>query len=114
MTADEKRDSIARQYITRLEGLYQKALNPKPGRWTTTQPLLNLATQIAAELRRAKASLVTAKEQRKLIAEEAQMDKERTRVGVGKGSVGGGTKCATESEVLGSGMDENPYDEIEE
>jgi hypothetical protein len=73
MTADEKRDTIAQEYINRLEKLYNKAIFQQPTFWGTKPPLLNLATQIAAELRRAKASLVTAKEQRELVESNKQM-----------------------------------------
>lgn len=67
MTADEKRDVIAQEYIHRLEYLYSQSTKGK-------KPLLNLATQICAELRRAKASFVTAVEQRALVEKGAQMD----------------------------------------
>ena len=67
LTADQERDFIAQEYINRLEMIYMEAFAPR-------RKLLNLATQIAAELRRAKASFVTTVEQRKLIEEGAQMD----------------------------------------
>ena len=73
MTADEKRDDIAQCYIGSLEFLYHKAIYPQKCGFFTKPPLLNLATQIAAELRRAKASLVTAKEQRELAKADPQM-----------------------------------------